>query len=35
MCICFGGSKPIFENFKNSDKAGDLGGRKSTTGSMF
>ena len=35
MCICFGGSKPILEGFTDADMAGDLDGRKSTSGFLF
>lgn len=32
MCLTFGGSKPILEGFTDADMAGDLDGRKSTSG---
>ena len=35
LCICFGGSKPILEGFTDADMAGDLDGRKSTSGFLF
>ncbi|KAG9449468.1 hypothetical protein H6P81_009433 [Aristolochia fimbriata] len=35
LCLCFGGSKPILEGFTNADWAGDLDGRKSTSGYLF
>ncbi|XP_028083634.1 putative germin-like protein 2-1 [Camellia sinensis] len=35
MCLCFGGAKPILEEFTDVDMAGDLDGRKSTSGFLF
>ncbi|KAK9134561.1 hypothetical protein Syun_013891 [Stephania yunnanensis] len=35
MSLCFGGSKPTLEGYTDSDMAGDLDGRKSTSGYVF
>ncbi|KAL6514292.1 hypothetical protein OROMI_034346 [Orobanche minor] len=35
MCLCYGGDKPVMEGYTNSDMAGDLDGRKSTSGFLF
>ncbi|CAL5378711.1 unnamed protein product [Camellia sinensis] len=35
MCLCFGDTKPVLESYTDSDMAGDLDGRKSTSGFMF
>ena len=35
LCLCFGGSKPVLEGFTDSDMAGDLDDRKSTSGFLF
>lgn len=35
MCLCFGGANPILEGYTDSDMAGDLDGRKSTSGFLF
>ena len=34
-CLCFGASNPILKGYTNSDMAGDLDNRKSTTGYFF
>ena len=35
LCLSFGGSKPVLEGFTDADMAGDLDGRKSTSGFLF
>ena len=35
LCLSFGGSKPMLEGFTDADMAGDLDGRKSTSGFLF
>jgi ATP-binding cassette subfamily B (MDR/TAP) protein 1 len=35
MCLCYGGAKPVMEGYTDSDMAGDLVGRKSTSGFLF
>jgi hypothetical protein len=35
LCLCFGNSKPVLEGFTDADMAGDLDGRKSTSGYLF
>ena len=35
MCLCFGGAKPVLEGYTDSDMAGDLDSRKSTSGFLF
>ncbi|GAB2220383.1 hypothetical protein Drorol1_Dr00008032, partial [Drosera rotundifolia] len=35
LCLCFGGAKPILEGYTDADMAGDLDGRKSTSGYLF
>ena len=35
LCLSFGGSKPVLEGFIDADMAGDLDGRKSTSGFLF
>ena len=35
MCLCFGSIEPILEGFTDADMAGDLDGRKSTSGFLF
>ena len=34
-CLCFGASNPILKGYTDSDMAGDLDNRKSTTGYLF
>ena len=34
-CLCFGASNSILKGYTDSDMAGDLDNRKSTTGYMF
>ena len=34
-CLCFGASNPILKGYTDSDIAGDLDNRKSTTGYLF
>ena len=34
-CLCFGASNPILKGYTDSDMAGDLDKRKSTTGYLF
>jgi len=35
MCLCFGGTKPVLEGYIDSEMAGDLDSRKSTSGFLF
>ncbi|CAL5394802.1 unnamed protein product [Camellia sinensis] len=35
MCLCFRDAKPVLEGYTDSDMAGDLDGRKSTSGFLF
>ena len=35
MCLTFGDSKPILEGYVDADWAGDVNGRKSTSGYLF
>ena len=35
LCLTFGDSKPILEGYVDADWAGDLDGRKSTSGYLF
>ena len=35
LCLTFGDSKPILEGYVDADWAGDLNGRKSTSGYLF
>ncbi|CAL5439703.1 unnamed protein product [Camellia sinensis] len=35
MCLCFRDAKPVLEGYTDSDMAGDLDGRKSTSGLLF
>jgi ATP-binding cassette subfamily B (MDR/TAP) protein 1 len=35
QCLCYGGGKPEVSGFVDSDMAGDVDGRKSTTGYVF
>ncbi|CAL5395059.1 unnamed protein product [Camellia sinensis] len=35
MCLCFRSAKPVLEGYTDSDMAGDLDGRKSTSGFLF
>ncbi|CAL5417495.1 unnamed protein product [Camellia sinensis] len=35
MCLCFKDAKPVLEGYTDSDMAGDLDGRKSTSGFLF
>ena len=34
-CLCYGGADPVWEGYTDSDMAGDLDGRKSTTGFLY
>ena len=35
FCICFGGAKPILEDFTDANMAGDLDRTKHTSGVLF
>ena len=35
LCLTFGDSKPVLEGYVDTDWAGDLDGRKSTSGYLF
>ena len=35
LCLIFGDSKPILEGYVDADWAGNLDGRKSTSGYLF
>ncbi|CAL5435892.1 unnamed protein product [Camellia sinensis] len=35
VCLCFRDAKPVLEGYTDSDMAGDLDGRKSTSGLLF
>ena len=35
LCLTFGDSKPVLEGYVDADWAGDLDGRKSTSGYLF
>jgi len=35
LCLCFGNSKSVLKGFTDADMAGDLDGRKSTSGYLF
>ena len=35
MCLCFGDGKPMLDGFTDSDMAGDIESRKSTSGYLM
>ena len=35
MCLCFGDGKPMLDGFTDSDMAGDIDSRKSTSGYLM
>ena len=35
ICLCYGGADPILEGYTDADMAGDLDGRKSTSGFLY
>ena len=35
LCLIFGDSKPVLEDYVDADWTGDLDGRKSTSGYLF
>ena len=35
ICLCYRGADPILEGYINADMAGDLDGRKSTSGFLY